>query len=146
MIRDLLGTYNIWLPRDSKDQMNIGRTYDFPSTPDEKIALIKEKAIPFFTILRKKGHNMLYVGNAPNGEPLILHAIWGLKTSYNNERLARFLDEYPIEGIHQDKDGQLKGRYIIGETVITSVNIGQTEHGVAVPLIDEIYAMTNIME
>ena len=146
MIRDLLGTYGIWLPRDSKDQMDIGHTYTFPKTSDEKIALIKEKGIPFFTILRKKGHNMLYVGNAPNGDPLILHAIWGLKTSYTNKQLADFLNKYPIEGIHQEADGQLKGRHIIGETVITSVTIGTGESGVAVPLIDEIYAMTNVLE
>jgi len=146
MIRDLMGTYRIWLPRDSKDQMAIGHTYNFPKTANKKIALIKEKGIPFFTILRKKGHNMLYVGDAPNGEPLILHAIWGLKTSYSNGQLADFLDNYPIEGIHLDTDGKLKGRHIIGETVITSITIGSGRSGITLPLIDEIYAMTNILE
>ena len=146
MIRDLLGTYRIWLPRDSKDQMNIGHTYQFPKGTDEKMALIKEKGIPFFTILRKKGHNMLYVGNAPNGDPLILHAIWGLKSTYQNGDLAELLKSYPIEGIHKDADGELKGRYIIGETIITTVNIGSSKGKVTIPLIEEIYAMTNVLE
>nr|WP_299338699.1 SH3 domain-containing protein [Allomuricauda sp.] len=146
MIRDLLGTYRIWLPRDSKDQIEVGNKYDFPDTAEEKIRLIKEKGVPFLTILRKKGHNMLYVGDAPNGEPLILHAIWGLKTSYSNEQLRNFLNAYPMEGIHEDEDGRLKGRYIIGEAVITSVNAGAGSNGVTVPLIDEIYAMTNVLE
>ncbi|BFP42990.1 NlpC/P60 family N-terminal domain-containing protein [Flavobacteriaceae bacterium GF1] len=146
MIRDLLGTYKIWLPRDSKDQIAVGHRYDFPDKADEKIKLIKEEGIPFLTILRKKGHNMLYVGDAPNGEPLILHAIWGLKTSYSNEQLADFLDRYPIEGIHQADDGKLKGRHIIGEAVITSVTIGAGNQNSTTPLIDEIYAMTNILE
>ncbi|WP_350286277.1 SH3 domain-containing protein [uncultured Croceitalea sp.] len=146
MIRDLMGTYKIWLPRDSKDQINAGAKYDLPEVADEKIKFIKEKGIPFLTILRKKGHNMLYVGNAPNGEPLILHAIWGLKTSYSNEQLADFLAIYPIEGIHKDKDGTLKGRHIIGEAVITSVMAGAGNGNITTPLIDEIYAMTTILD
>ncbi len=146
MIRDLLGTYRIWLPRDSEDQINIGNRYELPETAEEKVKMIKEKGIPFLTILRKKGHNMLYLGNGPNDEPLILHAIWGLKTSYSNDELADFLTIYPIEGIHKVEDGNLKGRYIIGESVITSVHIGTDNSGVTLPLIEEIYAMNTILE
>ncbi|SHG69074.1 SH3 domain-containing C40 family peptidase [Flagellimonas flava] len=145
LIRDLLGTYRIWLPRDSKDQIEIGHPVDLPDSTAEKLAFIKENGIPFLTILRKKGHNMLYVGINPDGEPLILHAIWGLKTSYSNEQLANFVENYPLEGIHQDEDGKLKGRHLIGEAVITSVNIGADNNDVTIPLIDEIYAMTNIL-
>lgn len=144
MIRDLLGTYTIWLPRDSGDQMNVGQTYEFPKDTEAKIELIKEKGVPFLTILRKKGHNMLYVGDAPNGEPLIFHAIWGLKTTYANEQLANLLREYPVEGINEEENGNLKGRHIIGESVITSVYAG-SGNSVTVPLIEEMYAMTNIL-
>jgi hypothetical protein len=145
MIRDLLGTFRIWLPRDSKDQMNLGHKYKFPESAEKKINLIKEKGIPFLTILRKPGHNMLYVGDNEKGEPLILHAIWGLKTSYTNQQLGQYLKTYPIEGIHQDEDGTLKGRQIIGEVVITSVNVGaNSEYTPA--LIDIMYEMTNILE
>ncbi len=146
MIRDLLGTFRIWLPRDSGDQIKLGHKYDFPDKADEKIRLIKEKGIPFFTILRKKGHNMLYVGDDQDGTPLVLHAIWGLKTSYSNKQLANFLGTYPIEGIHKDQDGKLIGRYIIGEAVVTSVLIGAGTNEVTAPVIDEIYAMTNFLE
>ena len=146
MIRDLLGTYRIWLPRDSKNQMAIGHKYEFPETVEGKVKLIKEKGIPFLTILRKKGHNMLYVGDAPNGEPLILHAIWGLKTSYSNDQLANFLTTYPIEGIHEDEDGNLRGRHVIGESVITSIYAGEGNDDVPLSIIEEIYAMTNIIQ
>lgn len=145
MIRDLLGTFRIWLPRDSKDQMALGHKYEFPECTEEKINLIKEKGIPFLTILRKPGHNMLYVGNNEKGEPLILHAIWGLKTSYSNQQLGEYLKTYPIEGIHQDEDGTLKGRQIIGEVVITSVNAGANNEYTPA-LIDIMYEMTNILE
>ncbi|MDT0607450.1 SH3 domain-containing protein [Croceitalea rosinachiae] len=146
MIRDLFATYKIWLPRDSEDQIEVGNKFELAGSIEQKTDLIKNKGIPFQTILRKKGHNMLYVGNSPNEEPLIFHAIWGLKTSYSNEELANNLKSYPIEGIHQNQDGRLSGRYIIGEAVITSVLAGAGNNGVTIPLIEEIYAMANILE
>ncbi|MGD1947594.1 MAG: SH3 domain-containing protein [Croceivirga sp.] len=145
MIRDMMATYQIWLPRDSKDLIEIGQQYKLTGTIDEKIARIKENGIPFRTILRKKGHNMLYVGNNENGEPLIFHAIWGLKTTYDNKELSKFLEQYPIEGIHQGEDGSISGRHILGEAVITSVLAGKDNHGITVPLMDEIYVMTTIL-
>lgn len=146
LIRDLLGTYRVWLPRDSKDQIDVGHKYELPEATDAKIKQIQKAGTPFLTLLRKKGHNMLYVGNTPQGEPLILHAIWGLKTSYSDEQLAHLLEAYPIEGIHEKEDGKLSGRHIIGESVITSVSIGEGNGKVTLPLIEEIYAMTNILE
>lgn len=146
LIRDMMSTYKIWLPRDSKDQIEIGRRYELTGNEEEKMKMIKDKGIPFRTILRKKGHNMLYVGNAPNGDPLIFHAIWGLKTTYSNRELTEFLTDYPIEGIHAEENGNLRGRHIIGEAVITSVNAGSENDGVTVSLLEEIYAMTNFLE
>jgi hypothetical protein len=86
------------------------------------------------------------VGDNEQGEPLIFHAIWGLKTSYANLQFSDLLDDYPIEGIHKDEDGTLKGRHIIGEAVITSVLVGQNDSGVTTPLLEEIYVMNNFME
>ena len=144
MIRDLLSTYKIWLPRDSGDQMEIGEHIEFPESREEKIALIKEKGIPFLTILRRKGHNMLYVGNDEEGNPLILHAIWGLKSSFSDEGLAEHLNTYPLEGMNKAEDGQIKGRYVIGEAVITSVLLGDIKALGTIPQIDQMYAMTTL--
>lgn len=144
MIRDLLSTYKIWLPRDSGDQMEVGEQLEFPESREEKIALIKEKGIPFLTILRRQGHNMLYVGTDEEGNPLILHAIWGLKSSFSDEALAENLKTYPLEGMNKAEDGQIKGRYVIGEAVITSVLLGDIEALGTVPQIDQMYAMTTL--
>ena len=73
------------------------------------------------------------------------------QSSYRNKLVKTptvfkpYIERYPIEGIHQDKDGTLKGRYVIGEAVITPVTIGSGT-GITTPLIDEIYAMTTILE
>ena len=146
MIRDLMATFKVWLPRDSKDQIEVGALHELTGTNAEKIEKIKTHGIPFRTILRKKGHNMLYVGQAPNGEPLIFHAIWGLKTTYEDQELRAKLGQYPIEGLHSTEDGRLNGRHIIGKAVITSVNAGAGYPGITVPLIEEIYAMTTLLE
>ena len=145
LIRDLMATFKIWLPRDSKNQIEVGRKIDLKGSVIEKMEVFKQNAVPFRTILRKKGHNMLYVGDNEKGEPLVFHAIWGLKMSYSDKKLAKYLDQYPIEGIHQDKDGSLKGRHIIGEAVITSVLAGQ-ESNYTPSLLEEIYTMTTILE
>lgn len=146
MIRDFMATYQIWLPRDSKDQIEIGKQFELKGTLEQKMATIKEKGIPFQSILRKKGHNMLYVGLNENEEPLIFHAIWGLKTSYENAQLAIAVNHYPIEGLHLTGDGALQGRYIIGESVITAVTLGAENKGITLPILDEIYMMTNFLE
>ena len=145
LIRDLMATFKIWLPRDSKNQIEVGRKIDLKGSVIEKMEVFKQNAVPFRTILRKKGHNMLYVGDNEKGEPLVFHAIWGLKMSYSDKKLANYLDQYPIEGIHQDKDGSLKGRHIIGEAVITSVLAGQ-ESNYTPSLLEEIYTMTTLLE
>ena len=146
MIRDMLSTYQVWLPRDSKDQMQVGKHFDLEGSAEDKIKFIKENGTPFLTILRKKGHNMLYVGNDENGLPLIFHAIWGLKPFYTDEALGEYLDLYPIEGLHQDENGQIRSRFIIGKSVITSVKAGSEYTEILEPIIDEIYAMTNYLE
>lgn len=146
MIRDMLSTYQVWLPRDSKDQLNVGEHFDLEGTREDKIKFIKENGIPFLTILRKKGHNMLYVGDDENGIPLIFHAIWGLKSFYTDAVLSEYIDQYPIEGLHQDENGHIRSRFIIGKSVITSVEAGSEYAEIVEPIIDEIYAMTNYLE
>ena len=119
---------------------------EFPDDRKQKLQLIKEQGVPFLTILRKKGHNMLYLGNNDKGEPLILHAIWGLRTNYTDASLVANIQNYPIEGIHMNESGTLVGRYIFGESVITSVMAGVDNDPIVEPLIDEIYGMVNVLE
>jgi len=122
--------------------MEMGLHFDLPETADQKLELIDKEAVPFLTILRKKGHNMLYVGKSPDGEPLIFHAIWALKTSVPHEELGNYLDHYPLEGMHQADDGEFKGRIVIGQSVITSVHLGQDEQKRTRSQLDQMYAMT----
>jgi hypothetical protein len=68
----------------------------------QKLTTIKEKGIPFETIIYKKGHVLLYVGTVDN-TVLVMHNIWGIRT--------------------KDKMG-VTGRVVIGRAVVSTLELG----------------------
>jgi len=102
IIRDFFAPFGLWLPRNSYEQSKVGKIISFEGMSDaEKLVLIKEKAVPFETLLYKKGHILLYVG-IKNSEPIVFHATWGVKTK---------------------KDGK-EGRFIIGKPIFSTLELG----------------------
>lgn len=67
-------------------------------TREEKIKIIKEKGVPFATLLYMKGHIMIYIGTF-NDEVTIFHSFWSIKTLN-------------------------RGRFIVGGSFITSLAPG----------------------
>ncbi len=103
MLKDMFTPFGIWLPRNSYQQSKVGEIISLKNlTDEEKVKIIKEKAVPFQTFLYKKGHITLYVGTY-NNEVIVFHNIWGIKT---------------------DKDG-IEGRVVIGKPVFSSLKIGK---------------------
>lgn len=104
MTRDFFTPFGIWLPRHSEDQAKKRGTYiDLQShTPEQKEKIILEQGIPYLSLLWRRGHVMLYIGQE-NGRALIFHNVWGLRTL--------------------DANGQ-EGRKIIGKAVITTLSPG----------------------
>ena len=103
MIRDFVTPFGIWLPRNSAQQAKKGEVISFKDLNNsQKIALIKEKGVPFETILYKKGHVLLYVGIYEESV-MVMHNIWGIRT--------------------KDKEGT-KGRVIVGRAVISTLELG----------------------
>ncbi|MFA6136706.1 MAG: SH3 domain-containing protein [Sulfurimonas sp.] len=104
-LRDLFAPFGMWLPRNSAEQSKVGKIISLKNlADDEKIALIKEKAIPFQTLLYKKGHIVLYVGTY-NDEIIIFHNTWGIKTIING----------------------VEGRLVIGKTVFSTLKLGEEQ-------------------
>jgi hypothetical protein len=103
---DLYIGFGILLPRNGRAQAyNFGSFFkmsDIPSYAERKRVMI-ERAIPFYTLVRTPGHIMLYVGSV-DGEPLVFHHIWGLRTMTDDSK---------------------EGRFIIGRAVITSLEPGR---------------------
>jgi len=105
MLRDLYAPFGIWLPRNSYQQSKVGQVISFENLDsNQKIKLIKEKAVPFQTLLYKKGHIVLYVGTY-NDEIIIFHNAWGIKTI---------------------KDGY-DGRIIIGKPIFSTLKLGKNQ-------------------
>jgi len=105
MTRDFFAVFGIWLPRHSEDQVKeVGSYIDLNGIiAERKEKIILEKGIPYLTLLWRKGHVMLYIGQQ-NGRALIFHNIWGIRT--------------------KDLKGR-DGRKIIGQAVITTLRPGQ---------------------
>lgn len=103
MIRDMMTPFGIWLPRNSSAQSRKGDVVSFAGmNDDEKLAVIKEKGIPFETIIYLKGHVLLYVGTYQESV-MVMHNVWGIRTI--------------------DKQGN-RGRHIIGKAVISTLELG----------------------
>lgn len=122
---DLMAAFGILLPRNSSKQIEVGRVVSLEGMDrDEKKRIILEKGVPFLTLVRKSGHIMLYVGSR-DGEPLVLHSTWGVKT---------------------EQDGAY-GRKVIGSTVITTLEPGLELDNLARPegiLLETVYAITTL--
>lgn len=100
--RDLMSLVGIWLPRNSSAQMKEGRVISLKNLSNhEKEKIIREKGVPWLTIIHLPGHVVLYVGEK-NGRIMVLQDMWGLHI-------------YPIFG---------NDRIIIGKTVITPLDFG----------------------
>lgn len=99
---DLMAAFGIFLPRNSSQQIKQGTFASLQGLGrGEKKRFILKTATPFLTLIHKPGHIMLYVGHR-DGQPLVLHAAWGIKTGSHGEY----------------------GRSIIGGAVITSLEPG----------------------
>lgn len=92
-VRDIFANVGIWLPRNSKAQVDYGKRAKgsefiaLPKDNDAKIALILSRAKPFRTIIWLKGHIMLYIG-AIKGNPIVAHQVWGISSKNGTEILS----------------------------------------------------------
>ena len=101
-LMDFYTPFGIWLPRNSSKQSEKGAVLDLSSLNDlEKIQRIKQEAIPFQTLLYKKGHIVLYAGIYKN-EIIVFQNVWGVRT----------------------KEGNEEGRFLVGKTVFSTLKLG----------------------
>lgn len=105
LLRDLFMPFGIWLPRNSYGQSKVGEVIKLDGlSEDEKVKIIKEKAVAFKTLLYRKGHIVLYVGTY-NEEIIIFHDTWGIRTM---------------------KEGT-EGRIVIGRTIFSTLKLGEEQ-------------------
>ena len=101
-LRDMYAPFGIWLPRNSSQQAKVGKIIKLEKLSDkEKVSIIKTLAVPFQTLLYKKGHIVLYVGTL-NNDIIIFHNAWGIKT----------------------KKDDIEGRVVVGKTLFSTLRLG----------------------
>ena len=107
LIQDTMAAFGLWLPRNSRQQARAGRWIPLDGLERrEKERRILEKGKPLRTILYMPGHVMLYIGRDPaSGRPVACHAMWAIRTVRLFEKGS--------------------GRWVIGKTVITSLQPGR---------------------
>lgn len=80
MIEALFAPFAIWLPRNSGDQVMMGKFVDLSGYGNQqKLNIIIDKGEPFLTLLWMPGHIMLYIGTK-DGHVYVFHDFWGLHT------------------------------------------------------------------
>ncbi|MFH1914024.1 MAG: NlpC/P60 family N-terminal domain-containing protein [Pseudomonadota bacterium] len=101
-VMDLMASFGIFLPRNSRPQAAAGEVATIAGLDRQtKKQFILARATPFLTLVGKPGHIMVYLGQR-DGEPVVFHAVWGLKTLH----------------------GDTPGREVIGSAVITTLEPG----------------------
>lgn len=99
LVMDLYAGFGIALPRNSSRQARSGPFTPLDGLADAgKAALVAGKAKPWLTLLWRPGHIMVYLG-LRDGEPVILHAAWGLKTERGGREGRRVIGAAVITGL-----------------------------------------------
>jgi cell wall-associated NlpC family hydrolase len=101
--RDFFIPFGIWLPRNSRQQIESGPLVSLANLPkSDKENLIRQQGIPFQTLVHRKGHIMLYAGLF-NGKPVVMHNTWAIR--------------------FKTKSGK-EEKFYIGRTVLTTLEAG----------------------
>lgn len=106
LLKDIFSGFGIFLPRNSRAQAEAGKIIHLQGlSASEKDNIIRTQGKPWLSILYMPGHVMLYIGQDPNtGQTAAYHSMWGLRTK---------------QGFGET------GRWVIGRTVITSLEPGR---------------------
>lgn len=103
-LRDLFAPFGLYLYGNSYTQANSFQSLDVSSfSADKKKELLVKHGEPFLTLVYLPGHIMLYLGHK-NGEPILMHMIWGVRT-------------YDVFLRQQ--------RAVLGRLVISTLNLGE---------------------
>lgn len=104
-LQDLFIPFGLLLPRNSAAQAKAGAAVDLAGLePTAKEAAILAQGAPFFSLLHRPGHVLLYLGES-DGRAVALHTMWGVGTT--------------------DFSGPTPGRKVVGRTVVTTLSPGR---------------------
>jgi cell wall-associated NlpC family hydrolase len=107
LVKDYFAAFGIHMPIFSGEQIKVGQPISLSGLDKQaKLEKIKAEAKPFRTLLYRKGHLGIYLGEY-NNQPIMFHSIWGVRLY----------------------DGDTEYRHIIGKSAITTLEYGKELKG-----------------
>lgn len=109
-LQEVFATVGIYLPRNSSAQAKAGQLlaeFSKDTLLEEKIKVLKEKAIGGVTILPMKGHIMLYLGMVED-RPYAIHAVWGYREKSLGKDRIRVINRVAVSDLSLG-EGSKKG-------------------------------------
>ena len=106
LLRDFFLPFGIWMPRTSADQVaSVRQRVELAALgPLEKEELIRNKALPFLTMLYKPGHIMLYAGVDREGRPLVFQNAWSIRLADGAEGRTQIVGVTAITTLEPGKE------------------------------------------
>lgn len=103
-LRDFYIPFGLWLPRNSSMQAEQGKKISLEHLSNkEKIQKIKKYAIPFETLLYKKGHIVLYIGTFDD-EVVVFQNMWGVQTITDGVGTKHIVGKTVFSGLELGKN------------------------------------------
>jgi hypothetical protein len=97
-IQQIFATTGIQLPRNAIDQAKTGLLlgeFDKTVPGEEKIKILKQKAVGGLTLLYLKGHIMLFLGRI-DGAPYAIHATWAYRENVAGQDRIRLVNRVAV--------------------------------------------------
>ena len=116
-MQEIFATVGITLPRNSGAQAKTGMplgSFKGGSEIEEKLKIIKQKAVPGITIFQLKGHVVLYIGMHKNA-PYVIHETYGYGQKIDSENISWIVNRVIVSDLtlgEGSKKGSLISRII----------------------------------
>jgi len=110
LLHEVFDTIGINLPRNSKEQAQVGRLlakFNEDTPPEEKLKVLREQAISGITLLPMKGHIMLYLGMVED-RPYAIHSVWAYREPVKNQDVIRVINRVALSDLSLG-EGSKKG-------------------------------------
>ena len=105
-IHEVFSTAGFMLPRNSAAQAQVGRlvgSFDKETSLNEKLEVLSHEGIGGITLLRLKGHIMLFLGMA-DSRPYVIHEIWGYRQKTWKGDIVRVINRVAVTDLSLGKE------------------------------------------
>lgn len=106
-LAEVFGTFGIKLPRNSKEQAQVGspvQRFDIGALDEDKLKVLREAA-GGVTVLPMKGHIMIYLGMVDE-RPYAIHAVWAYRQPGKKEDAVRVINRVAVTDLYLGEGSQ----------------------------------------